>query len=131
MFYSLGFGGLTYCVDVLTADASMLKSRALAYAFTSSPYIITAFGGSKAADDALGPNGIGLRWPFGIFAVIFPLVAAPLYGILKYNIRQAVKAGHVVKEKSGRNVFQSIWFYIVEFDGKQDSFHQELNNAEN
>ncbi|KZF23906.1 putative MFS siderophore iron transporter [Xylona heveae TC161] len=116
VFYSLGFGGMTYCVDVITADASMLKSRGLAYAFTSSPYIITAFAGPKAADDALGSNGIGMRWPFGIFSIIFPIVAAPLYCVLKYNVRQAVKAGHVVKERSGRNVFQSIWFYIIEFD---------------
>jgi hypothetical protein len=113
---------MTYCVDVITADASMLKSRGLAYAFTSSPYIITAFAGSKAADDALGDNGIGLRWPFGIFAIIFPLVATPLYCVLKYNIQKAVKAGHVVKTRSGRTIFQSIWFYIVEFDGKSKTF---------
>ncbi|GLI79151.1 hypothetical protein PoHVEF18_007479 [Penicillium ochrochloron] len=116
VFYSLGFGGMTYCVDVITADASMLKSRGLAYAFTSSPYIITAFAGSKAADDALGDNGIGLRWPFGIFAIIFPLVASPLYCVLKYNIRKAVKEGHVVKASSRRIILQSIWFYIIEFD---------------
>ncbi|PWY69776.1 putative MFS siderophore iron transporter [Aspergillus heteromorphus CBS 117.55] len=116
VFYSLGFGGMTYCVDVITADASMLKSRGLAYAFTSSPYIITAFAGPKAADDALGANGIGMRWPFGIFAIILPIVAAPLYGVLKWNIRQAQKAGTYVKEKSGRTMLQSIWFYIIEFD---------------
>ncbi|KKK22271.1 hypothetical protein AOCH_000163 [Aspergillus ochraceoroseus] len=116
VFYSLGFGGMTYCVDVITADTSMLRSRGLAYAFTSSPYIITAFAGPKAADDAIGPHGIGMRWPFGIFSIIFPIVAAPLYGVLKYNIRKAEKAGRVVKEKSGRNIFQSIWFYIIELD---------------
>ncbi|PWY73048.1 MFS general substrate transporter [Aspergillus heteromorphus CBS 117.55] len=116
VFYSLGFGGMTYCIDVITADASMLKSRALAYAFTSSPYIITAFAGPTAADDALGANGIGLRWPFGIFAIIFPLVAAPLYGVLKWNINQAVKSGQVVRQPSGRTITQSIWFYIIEFD---------------
>jgi hypothetical protein len=109
---------MIYCVDVITADASMLKSRGLAYAFTSSPYIITAFAGSKAADDALSDNGIGLRWPFGIFAIIFPLVASPLYCVLKYNIRKAVKEGYVVKASSGRTILQSIWFYIIEFDGK-------------
>lgn len=107
---------MTYCVDVITADASKLKTRGLAYAFTSSPYIITAFAGSKASEDIL--NGIGMRWGFGIFAIIFPVVAAPLYGMLKYNIRKAVKDGHVVKGRSGRNLSQGIWFYLIEFDGE-------------
>lgn len=112
---------MTFCVDVITADASMLKSRGLAFAFTSSPYIITAFAGPKAADDALGSNGIGMRWPFGIFAIIFPIVAAPLYGVLKYNIHKAQKAGYAAKEKSDRTILQSIWHYIVEFDGRPHS----------
>ncbi|KAJ5538782.1 MFS siderophore iron transporter [Penicillium frequentans] len=114
VFYSLGTSGMTYTVDVVTADASMLKSRGLAYAFTSSPYIITAFGGSKAANDIL--DTIGLKWGFGVFAIIFPIVASPLFLILKYNLRKAVKAGHVVKAPSGRTFIQSVWFYIVELD---------------
>ncbi|KAJ6114382.1 MFS siderophore iron transporter [Penicillium sp. IBT 16267x] len=114
VFYTLGFSGMTYTVDVLTADASMLKNRGLAYAFTSSPYIITAFGGAKAANDIL--DQIGMKWGFGVFAIVFPFVAAPLYFILKYNLRKAVKAGHVVKAPSGRTFTQSIWFYIVELD---------------
>lgn len=119
---------MTYCVDVITADSSMLKSRGLAYAFTSSPYIITAFAGPKASDDALN-GGIGMRWAFGIFAIIFPIVASPLYGVLKFYLRQAVKAGHLVKEKSGRTVLQSIWFYLIEFDGKQCNFLKNLGNT--
>ncbi|KAJ5930155.1 MFS siderophore iron transporter [Penicillium verhagenii] len=114
VFYTLGFSGMTYTVDVITADASMLKSRGLAYAFTSSPYIITAFGGAKAANDIL--DQIGMRWGFGVFAIVFPFVAAPLYFTLKYNLRKAVKAGHIVKQSSGRTFMQSVWFYIVELD---------------
>lgn len=115
MLYNLGFGGMTYCVDVLTADASMLKSRALAYAFTSSPYIITAFAGPNVAEVVLG--GIGISWGIGVFCIVFPLVAAPLYILLKWNIRKAIKEGHAVREPSGRTMLQSIWFYIIEFDG--------------
>ncbi|KAJ5115686.1 MFS siderophore iron transporter [Penicillium angulare] len=114
VFYNLGFSGMTFTVDVLTADASMLKSRGLAYAFTSSPYIITAFAGSKTAEDIL--NQIGMKWGFGVFSIVFPFVAAPLYLMLKYHIRQAVKAGYVVKQSSGRTFFQSVKFYAIEFD---------------
>ncbi|KAG2417108.1 siderophore iron transporter mirB [Aspergillus terreus] len=113
VFYSIGFGGMTYCVDVITADSSKLKNRGLAYAFTSSPYIITAFAGPKASDDFYSVNW---RWGFGCFAIIFPIVAAPLYGLLKFNLRKAARQGLLSEERSGRTFLQQVWYYIKEFD---------------
>lgn len=63
---------MTYTIDVVTADASKLKNRGLAFAVTSSPYIITAFAGPKVAEDYL--DLINWRWAFGTFAIIFPIV---------------------------------------------------------
>ena len=103
---------MTYCVDVITADASKLKNRGLAYAFTSSPYIITAFAGPKASDDF----HLSWRWGFGAFAIIFPVVAAPLYFILKYNLRRAQQQGLVVPDRSNKTWWQLAWFYFIEFD---------------
>lgn len=117
VFYTIGFGGMTYCVDVITADASKLKNRGLAYAFTSSPYIITAFAGASASEN-FNVN-LSWRWGFGIFAIIFPIVAAPLFFVLKANLRKAEKQGIFVKSKSGRTLLQNIWYYCIEFDGKQ------------
>ncbi|RAK79295.1 MFS general substrate transporter [Aspergillus fijiensis CBS 313.89] len=113
VFYNVGFSGITFCVDTLTADASQLRNRALAYAFTSSPYIISAFAGPKAGEDALG---MSMRWAFGAFAIIFPVVAAPLYCILRYNTNKAKKEGRLVRERSGRTLTQNIWFWAMEFD---------------
>ncbi|OBT58447.1 hypothetical protein VE04_01726 [Pseudogymnoascus sp. 24MN13] len=114
VFYSIGFGGITYCVDVITADASKLKNRGLAYAFTSSPYMITAFAGAKASEDFY--YNISWRWGFGCFAIIFPIVAAPLYVMLKVNLKKAEKRGLLVNENSGRTFLQNVWYYIIEFD---------------
>ncbi|KAL6880029.1 major facilitator superfamily domain-containing protein [Trichoderma longibrachiatum] len=114
VFYSIGFGGMTYAVDVITADASQLKNRGLAYAFTSSPYMITAFAGAKASEGFY--NDISWRWGFGVFAIIFPVVAAPLYFILKVNLRKAERQGLLSKEPSDRTILQSIWYYCIEFD---------------
>ncbi|OBT76983.1 hypothetical protein VF21_04156 [Pseudogymnoascus sp. 05NY08] len=114
VFYSIGFGGMTYCVDVITADASKLKNRGLAYAFTSSPYMITAFAGAKASEDFY--YNISWRWGFGVFAIIFPIVAAPLYVLLKVNLKKAEKRGLVVADNSGRTLLQNIWYYAIEFD---------------
>ncbi|KAA8568874.1 hypothetical protein EYC84_007853 [Monilinia fructicola] len=114
VFYSIGFGGLIYSIDVITADVSKLKNRGLAYAFTSSPYIITAFAGPKVADDYY--YHISWRWGFGTFAIILPFVAAPLYVILKMNLRKAENKGVLKREKSGRTLQENLWHYFVEFD---------------
>lgn len=107
---------MTFSVDVITADSSTLKNRGLAFAFTSSPYIITAFAGAKASESFY--YDISWRWGFGTFAIVFPVVAAPLYFILKYNLRKAEKQHVLNKEPSGRTFFQSVWHFIIEFDSK-------------
>lgn len=114
VFYSIGFGGMTYCVDVITADSSKLKNRGLAYAFTSSPYMITAFAGAKASEDFY--YKISWRWGFGCFAIIFPVVAAPLYFLLKVNLRKAKRQGVLANQKIDRTLGQSIWHWAKEFD---------------
>ncbi|OGE56486.1 hypothetical protein PENARI_c003G04411 [Penicillium arizonense] len=115
VLYYLGFSGMEFAVDVVTADVTQLKNRALAYAFTSSPYIITAFAGPKVAEQFY--DNVSWRWAYGTWAIIFPIIAAPLFFILKFNLHKAHKAGLVTeKENSGRNFFQSVWFWIIEFD---------------
>lgn len=114
VFYNVGFTGMTYCIDVVTADSSTLRNRGLAFAFTSSPYMITAFAGPKAAERFVETSN--WRWGFGMFAIILPVVAAPMYGMLQYNLRKAKKFGIVLREPSGRTLKQSIWFYAKEFD---------------
>ncbi|KAF4122937.1 Major Facilitator Superfamily [Geosmithia morbida] len=114
VFYSIGFGGMTYSIDVITADTSQLKNRALAFAFTSSPYMITAFAGPKAAEGFY--NDINWRWGFGAFAIILPFVAAPLFILLKLHLHRAEKQKLVVRERSGRTLLQNIWHYALEFD---------------
>ncbi|KAL5593576.1 hypothetical protein FOBRF1_012678 [Fusarium oxysporum] len=113
VFYSVGFTGLIYSIDVVTADATNLKNRALAYAFTSSPYMISAFAGSYASDRML--SDIGWPWGFGTFAFITPVVCAPLYLLLKINLRKA-KKNILPRKASGRTLKESIWHYVLEFD---------------
>jgi MFS family permease len=116
VFYSIGFAGMIFCVDVITADTSTLRDRGLAYAFTSSPYIITAFAGSKASEGFYDTNW---RWAFGAFSIILPVVALPLFILLRFNLHKAKKQGlWKKKEKSGRSFVQSLVYYVIEFDRK-------------
>ncbi|KAJ9191277.1 hypothetical protein DTO164E3_8904 [Paecilomyces variotii] len=114
VFYSVGFSGMIFCVDVITADTSTLRDRGLAYAFTSSPYIITAYAGSAASQHFYETNW---RWAYGCFAIVLPVVALPMFGLLQYNRYKAKKKGLLrKKEASGRSLMQSIIFYTIEFD---------------
>ncbi|KAH6954646.1 major facilitator superfamily domain-containing protein [Fusarium avenaceum] len=113
VFYQVGFTGLIYSIDVMTADATNLKNRALAFAFTSSPYMISAFAGSYASGRML--VDIGWPWGFGTFAFLTPVVCAPLYILLKINLRKA-KKNILPKKESGRTFKESVWHYVVEFD---------------
>jgi MFS family permease len=115
VFYSIGFVGTIFSIDVMTADSSKLRHRGLAFAFTSSPYIITALAGPKAAEGFY--ENISWRWAFGCFAIILPFVATPLFLLLLKNERKAKKNGLLVKTPSGRTLPQSIWYYFIEFDG--------------
>ncbi|CAJ0547028.1 Ff.00g016550.m01.CDS01 [Fusarium sp. VM40] len=113
VFYQVGFTGLIYSIDVMTADATNLKNRALAFAFTSSPYMISAFAGSYASDRML--VDIGWPWGFATFAFLTPVVCAPLYILLKVNLRKAKKT-ILPKKASGRTFKESVWHYVIEFD---------------
>ncbi|KAJ6015157.1 Major facilitator superfamily domain general substrate transporter [Penicillium herquei] len=116
VFYEMGFMGMEYCVDVITADVSKLKNRAFAYAFTSSPYIITAFAGPTVGQEFYALAGDGWRWGFGTWAIVFPLTAAPLFFTLKYTVRKAERQGHLIREPSGRTFWQNVWHWTKEFD---------------
>lgn len=116
VFYSVGFAGIIYTVGVLAADVTSLKNRGLAFAFTSSPYMITAFAGSKAAEGFL--LNVSWQWGIGSFAIMVPIICAPLFIILKLSQRKGEKHGIIVKEKSGRTLVQKVWNVIVQFDGE-------------
>ncbi|OOO06051.1 major facilitator superfamily MFS_1 [Aspergillus oryzae] len=114
VFQSVGLGGMTYSVNVLSADVTNLRNRGLAFAFVSSPWMITAFAGSKAAEEFL--VHVNWRWGFGSFAIIIPAVAMPLYVVLKVNLRKAKQKGLVNHERSGRTLVQNIIHYLIQFD---------------
>ncbi|PLB43455.1 putative MFS siderophore transporter MirB-like protein [Aspergillus steynii IBT 23096] len=114
VFYSVGFAGMIFSIDVITADTSSLRDRGLAYAFTSSPYIITAYAGSAASEHFYQSNW---RWAYGCFAIVLPVVALPMFALLRFHRHKAKKCSLLKpKPPSGRTWIQSIIHYIVEFD---------------
>lgn len=107
---------MAYVLDVFMADTSSLKNRALVFAFTTTPYIVTTFIGPRAAQSFLETSG--WPWGYGTFAIITPVITLPILYVLYSNQNKARKAGLLVKEKSRRTLAESIAFYFWEFDGK-------------
>jgi MFS family permease len=107
---------------IVAVDTTSLRNRGLAFAFTSSPYMVTAFAGPKAAQ-AFQLNVGSWRWAFGTFAIITPFVAIPLCTILKVNLNKAKKVGLMPNESvsSGKTVSQTLKHIAVEFDSKSCS----------
>lgn len=126
VFYQVGFGGLSYTWDVLAADVTNLRNRGLAFAFTSSPALISAFGGSKAAAAFL--ENVNWRWGYGIWAIILPAFALPIYFMLAYNLRKAEKQGRIIRERAVRKFnLHTIWWAILEFDRESNyQNHEEI-----
>lgn len=116
VFYWVGFNGMAYVLDVFMADTSSLKNRALVFAFSTTPYIVTTFIGPKAAQSFLETSG--WHWGYGAFAIITPAIAMPIIATLWINQTKAIKSGVLVKEKSGRTFSENVVHWFWEFDGK-------------
>ncbi|KAH8592928.1 siderophore iron transporter [Bisporella sp. PMI_857] len=114
VFYWIGYNGMGFVLSVFVADTSQLKNRAFAFAFVSSPYIITVWMGGPTATRFI--NGAGFRWGFGVFAIVTLIVTIPLFCLFYLNYVKAKKAGLMPVRNSGRTTWQSIKHYIIDFD---------------
>lgn len=106
---------MNFVLDVLVADTSKLRNRALLLAVMSAPFLATTFAGPAAAEDFL--LGIGWRWAYGTLAIIIPFSAIPVLWILLYTRKEARKRFPAAVRDSGRTWSQSVMHYAIEFDG--------------
>lgn len=118
VFLDVGRSSAVYASEIVAIDATSLRNRGLAFAFTSSPYLITAFGGPASAEAFF--NTVSWQWAFGVFAIITPIVATPFFGTLVMNLRKAEKEGLYTPGSvaSGRTLLQTLWYIVIEFDRK-------------
>lgn len=114
IFYYIGTNGITFTHMIFIADTTSLKNRCFFIAFTSSPTVATTWAYGPATEAVL--NHIGYRWGFGIWAIIVPLTCAPLFSMFYWNQIRAYREGIVHKVPSGRNFWQSLVYYGIEFD---------------
>ena len=114
VFYWVGFNGVYYVLDIFIADTSSLRNRALMFAFSTTPYIATAFAGPAGAESFLKTGG--WQWAFGAFAIITPVVFTPVALIFFKYRKQARQQKLTEKATSGRTWTESVKYYVIEFD---------------
>lgn len=114
--YWIGYDCIYLILEIFIVDTTGLRNRAWAFAFSTTPFICTAFTAPLAANSFLVTSG--WRWAFGAFTIVQPFVFIPLAIVFKYYEKKAAKLGIFKEEKSGRTTLQSIVHYIHEFDSK-------------
>ncbi|KNG89422.1 siderochrome-iron transporter [Aspergillus nomiae NRRL 13137] len=114
VLYWVGYNAIYLILDVFIADTSGLRNRAFAFAFSSTPFICTAFTGPLAAQSFL--NMTTWRWAYGAFAIIFPIVLLPLAIAFKLYELKARKLGLYQPNGPSRTWAQSLQHYLHEFD---------------
>lgn len=117
VFYQVGLSGFTYILDIIVADTSSLKNRALAFAFSTSPSIITTFIGPVIARAFYEKSS--WRWAFGASSIFFFCLSLPIVVILMVNTRKATRLGLLRSDPSrGARTRKSFRYYVDEYDGK-------------
>ncbi|KAI1760366.1 putative siderophore iron transporter mirB [Hypoxylon sp. FL1150] len=115
VLYQVGISGFSYVLDIIVADTSSLKDRILAFAFNSSPTLITTFIGPPIATAFL--NGSGWRWAFGFSAISFVVLSIPVLYILAINMHKAKAQGLLVKHSNrGPWTISRLRQLLVDFD---------------
>ncbi|KAI4748687.1 siderophore iron transporter-like protein mirB [Aureobasidium sp. EXF-12298] len=114
VFYQLGYSAIDFTITIFVADTSSLRNRAWWIAYTASPWLIVTWCYGPATNSVL--ETIGFRWGFGIWAIVYPIVCAPLFWLMWHNMKKAEKQGLIPKYESGRNWKESIYYYAVQFD---------------
>ncbi|KAI5994577.1 major facilitator superfamily domain-containing protein [Pisolithus orientalis] len=89
ILYAIGNTGLQLLTQIVIADITTLTWRGLVVSLASTPFIINAFVGPNISSAVI--EHLGWRWGYGMFAILMPLVLAPLITTLLWGERKAKK----------------------------------------
>lgn len=128
IFGAIGDVGYLIMQQVFIADTTSLRNRGF---WASIPETVSSipslYLGTIIAENVL-KNGIGWRWGYGMWAIVFPFTVAPLIFIMFYLQRRATKSGKwISKAQVLRNVnkndsifkkiYQVLWIELDFFGG--------------
>lgn len=91
MFYSIGQSGTDLLNDVIVADITNVRWRALYMGLIKWPYLITPWISGFMISAFTGSRGLGWRWGIGILAILMPICTSMLIATLLHYHRKAQK----------------------------------------
>ncbi len=116
VFFTIGYRSVDFSLTVFIADTSKLKNRGFFIGYAGSPWLITTFVYGFSVDRIVSPGGIGLRWGFGILAILTPIVCLPLIALFYVNQTKAQKQGLIEPRSDHGTFLQKLIHYGKEFD---------------
>jgi len=111
-----------FTLEIIIADSSSLPNRALMFAFATSPFIINVWTGPEIAQSFFNmyppaETTLGWRWGHGIWAIILPVVTAPILAILFLNQRKAKREGLLAQPRwHGKSFLVFLKELFIEID---------------
>jgi MFS family permease len=114
-FYWVGHIGLQYIITIILADMTSLRNRMVLITLNGTPLIASTFAGPKIAELFLA--NLNFRWAFGAFTIVLVGFCLPVAGILYMSELKAKRMGLFPEKHKTRNLFESIKYYFIQFDG--------------
>ncbi|PWY89658.1 putative transporter [Aspergillus sclerotioniger CBS 115572] len=114
VIYWVGYNGMDYVLHVFLSDTTELLNRGFVYGMASFPYVATTFIGPAAAQ--VFYQNDALWWGFGTFAILTPVVTAPLLILLWNTRRKAQSEGLIKGKRPSRSWMHTVIHYAIEFD---------------
>lgn len=122
VLYWTGHIGVVYVADVMCADITSLKNRMIIFGINGTPRIVATFAAPRVA--AAFYDHSNFRWAFGAFAIILVACSIPAMAVMVFMYRKARQAGLARRQRSDRNIAQSLAYYFIQFDSKcKDHLH--------
>ncbi|KAJ5031733.1 major facilitator superfamily domain-containing protein [Bipolaris maydis] len=116
VFFTVGYRSIDFSLIVFISDTSKVKNRGFFLGYLGLPWLITTFLYGLTVDRIVSPGGIGLRWGFGILAILVPIVCLPLIGLLYINQAKEQKQGLIEPRPTPATSIQKLIHYGKEFD---------------
>lgn len=114
VFYYVGYFGIQFSLVIFISDSASFRNRGLLFGTIWSPSLISTWAYGPTADRIL--ESLGYRWGFGIWSIIIPVFCAPVLFLMFKFDKRARERGLIKRPEHGGTFWQSVVFYIKEFD---------------
>ncbi|KAJ1535791.1 Siderophore transporter [Nowakowskiella sp. JEL0078] len=93
VIYQLGFSGVLILIEIIVADVSSTQSRVFFISVSYLPLIINAWVSGNITEAVL--TATDWRWGIGMWAIIYPISAIPLFSVLLIVLHRAKSSASI------------------------------------